>query len=114
VRVGRCGFWKIAQTFKMKIDLKQARLASDLLDQISESMDEAMRERILLIQQDLRAVIDDGYRLGPIDIHDSLAESVLIHCVSDQLIRGARDGEAIRAYRPAVCAYRDVFSGQGL
>src|SRR5581483_6215086 len=35
--------------------------------------------------------------LGPIDIQDSHRESVLIHCASDQLIRSAAHGEAIRA-----------------
>lgn len=50
--------------------------------------------------------------LGSIDIHDSLEESVLIHCTSYQPIRGARDGEAIRAYRLAVCAYREVLAGK--
>ena len=44
--------------------------------------------------------------LGPIDIQDSHRESVLIHCASDQLIRSAAHGEAIRAQRPAVGAYR--------
>jgi hypothetical protein len=35
--------------------------------------------------------------LGPIDIQDSHRESVLIHCASDQPIRSAKHGEAIRA-----------------
>jgi hypothetical protein len=38
---------------------------------------------------------DEG--LGPIDIQDSHWESVLIHCASDQLIRSAAHGEAVRA-----------------
>jgi hypothetical protein len=49
-----------------------------------------------------------GFRaaLGPIDIQDSHGGSVLIHCASDQLIRSTAHGEAIRAQRPAVGAYR--------
>ena len=36
--------------------------------------------------------------LGPIDIQDSHWERVLIHCASDQLIRSAMPGEAVRAH----------------
>jgi transposase len=39
----------------------------------------------------------DQTGLGLIDIHDSRRESVLIHCASDQLIRSAAHGEAVRA-----------------
>jgi hypothetical protein len=35
--------------------------------------------------------------LGSIDIQDSHWEPVLIHCASDQLIRSAMHGEAVRA-----------------